>query len=150
MSNNIFLYTTLAVLGVCTIYNLYWFKEETEKLNLLFQQYDKNVEQYNKNVEQHNRNVEQHNKNYKELHTNLKNLHSNAYKLTNDLRRTRDVIQQLYDKIDDENKEELPSFQLENDTLSCDSFSVISCDIDKYQFATKPEIVERHWLFSIF
>ena len=65
MSNNTFLYTSLTLLSLCTFYNLVWFKKETQKLNALVKQYDKNVEQYNKNVEQHNKNVEQHNKNYK-------------------------------------------------------------------------------------
>jgi chromosome segregation ATPase len=133
---------------------LVWFKKETQKLNALVKQYDKNVEQYNKNVEQHNKNVEQHNKNYKELHSNFKNLHSNAYKLTNDLKKISDAIQQLHSKIGnpEEPIAELCSVEIEND-ISCDTFSVISCDIDKYAYATRGDLSSNdngNWLFNIF
>jgi chromosome segregation ATPase len=151
MTNNTFLYTTITLLSISTIYNLFWFKKETEKLNALAEQYDKNIEQYNKNVQQHNRNVEQHNRNYKEFYTYLKNLHANAYKLTNDFKKTRDVIQQLCSKIGN-SEEVIPEFSNDIEAIN-ETFSIISCDIDKYDFATKSEMAtleNPHWLYKIF
>jgi septal ring factor EnvC (AmiA/AmiB activator) len=159
--SNTFLYTSLTLLSVCTIYNLFWFKKETEKLNMLITQHDKNIEQYNKNVEQHNKNVDQHNKNYKELYWKLSNLHSSAHKLTIDFKKTKDIILQLNSKINqsedihnlldsDDPSSDKPS--LEN-IMDCDTFSIISCDIDKYAYASKADksiLDNSHWLFNIF